>query len=429
MSLIQKEMIRVGVLLMVGLAGGALSGFYGWSLLIVLSLWVLFQVLEFRRLSRWSAHPLSRPDNLSALWRLPAERVYQSVRGNRQRARGVLVQIRRIQMATEALPDGAVLMTPGGLIETFNGAARLLLGLSGEDQGENLGKLIRHPDLAALINGELEEDIIEIAAPNHEGRRLEIRRIAVDADRILILARDVTQLNRLLTMRQDFIANVSHELRTPLTVIMGYLEATEDPSLDRATLHELLGKLVSPARRMRALVDDLLLLTRLESSPALDPAQIGEVDVPSLVQRIVADAIQLSNGGHRINVDVDAQLRLRGVESELHSAFGNLVTNAVRYSPEGGDIDVRWYHTDAGAQFEVEDHGVGIQPEHLSRITERFYRIDHAGSRVRGGTGLGLSIVKHVLKRHDSGLEVRSEFGRGSRFYCVFPPQFSLPVG
>jgi two-component system phosphate regulon sensor histidine kinase PhoR len=179
---------------------------------------------------------------------------------------------------------------------------------------------------------------------------------------------------------------------------------------------------------MRALVDDLLLLTRLESSPALDPVQIGEVDVPSLVRRIVADASQLSDDRHRFNVDVDAELRLRGVESELHSAFGNLVANAVRYSPEGGDIKVRWYHTDAGARFEVEDQGVGIQPEHLSRITERFYRIDLAGSRVRGGTGLGLSIVKHVLKRHDSGLEVRSEFGQGSRFYWVFPPQFSIPV-
>jgi len=428
MSLVQKELLRLAGLLLIGLTGGALSGRYGWSLLIVLTLWVLFQVVEFRRWSRWSRRPLSRPDNISALWRSPAERACQSVRGNRQRARSVLAQIRRLQMATEALPDGAVLMTPAGVIETFNGAAQRLLGLSGDDHGENLGVLIRHPDLAALINGELEEDLIEIAAPNDEDRRLEIRRIAVEADRILILARDVTQLNRLLTMRQDFIANVSHELRTPLTVIMGYLEATEDPSLDPATLRELLGKLLSPAQRMRALVDDLLLLTRLESSPALDPDQIGEVDVPNLVQRIVADASQLSDGRHRINVNVDTQLRLRGVESELHSAFGNLVANAVRYSPEGGDIDVRWYHTDAGARFEVEDHGVGIQPEHLSRITERFYRIDLAGSRVRGGTGLGLSIVKHVLKRHDSGLAVRSEFGRGSRFYCVFPPQFSLPV-
>ena len=428
MSLVQKELLRIGGLLLVGLVGGLISGAYGWSLLVALTCWVLWQVMEFTRLSRWSKRPLSRPNNISPLWRSAAERAHQSVQVGRQRTRSVLAQIRRLQIATEALPDGAVLMTPGGAIETFNSSARRLLGLSTEDQGENLGLLIRHPDLATLINGEIDDDLVEIASPTDDDRRLEIRRIAVDDDRMLILARDVTQLNRLLTMRQDFIANVSHELRTPLTVIMGYLEAAEDTSLDPAMLRELLGKLVSPSQRMRALVDDLLLLTRLESSPALDPVQIGEVDVPSLVRRIVADASQLSDDRHRFNADVDAALRLRGVESELHSAFGNLVANAVRYSPEGGDIKVRWFHTDAGARFEVEDQGVGIQPEHLSRITERFYRIDLAGSRVRGGTGLGLSIVKHVLKRHDSGLEVRSEFGQGSRFYCVFPPQFSIPV-
>ena len=207
-----------------------------------------------------------------------------------------------------------------------------------------------------------------------------MRRIDIDETRMLILARDVTQLNRLLSMRQDFVANVSHELRTPLTVILGYLESLDDASLDQEQLHELIARLSSPAKRMKVLVDDLLLLTRLESSPKPSQTDVDTVAVAPMLESIVAEARQLSDGQHRITLDADPTLRLRGSEFELHSAFSNLVGNAVRYSPE------RRRHsrslvstTDAGPRFEVEDHGMGIPAQHLTRITERFYRVDLSG--------------------------------------------------
>jgi two-component system phosphate regulon sensor histidine kinase PhoR len=302
----------------------------------------------------------------------------------------------------------------------YNAAALSLLGLSRSDIGHNLVSLVRSPALTTLINGQVADGIIEIPA-THSDRRLEIRRIDVDPQRMLILARDVTQLNRLLTMRQDFVANVSHELRTPLTVIRGYLESLEDSNLTTEQLREIIERLRSPAERMQVLVDDLLLLTRLESSPKPGRNDLAPIAVAPLLQTIAAEARQLSKGRHQITVTADPTLTLIGVESELHSAFANLVGNAVRYSPNGGDITVRWFATPAGARFEVADHGIGVPLEHLNRITERFYRVDLTGSRARGGTGLGLAIVKHVLKRHDANLGIESELGKGSLFFCVFP--------
>ena len=241
----------------------------------------------------------------------------------------------------------------------------------------------------------------------------------IDDDRRLIVVRDITELNRALTMRQDFVANVSHELRTPLTVIVGYLEQSTDADYD--TLKTILPKLVSPVRRMQALVDDLLTLTRLESGGLPTESDIEYVDVSQMLHIIAAEARGLSGGRHALTLESDKGLRIRGVPGELYSAFANLVTNAVRYSPEGGNIEVRWFDGQNGPRFEVRDQGMGIAPEHLTRLTERFYRIDLAQSRVRGGTGLGLAIVKHVLRRHGSVLRVESELGEGSLFFCEFP--------
>jgi len=294
------------------------------------------------------------------------------------------------------------------------------LGLSARDVGQNFVSLVRNPEIAALVNGQAAEGLVEITA-THSDLQLEVRRIDIDETRMLILARDVSQLNRLLSMRQDFVANVSHELRTPLTVILGYLESLDDESLDQEQLRGLIARLRSPAKRMKVLVDDLLLLTRLESSPKPSQTDVDMVAVAPMLESIVAEARQISNGQHRITLDADPTLRLRGSEFELHSAFSNLVGNAVRYSPAGGDILVRWFATEAGPRFEVEDHGMGIPAQHLTRITERFYRVDLSGSRARGGTGLGLAIVKHVLKRHDATLGVQSELNKGSLFFCVFP--------
>jgi two-component system phosphate regulon sensor histidine kinase PhoR len=421
---VRVELLRILATLLVVLPVGFLIGYPGAAVAFVLASWLVWYGLELRRLTRWSARPLRRPEQRSGVWQIPADRLFRSLRGARSRAREIARQLRRLYVTTDALPDGAVMIRANGEIETFNGAAQTLLGLNPGDRGANLLSLVRHPELLALIEGEVRDNLIEIAAPSSTDRRLEIRRIPIDAETFLVLARDVTQLNRLLTMRQDFVANVSHELRTPLTVIMGYLETLDDETVDPATLRSLLTRLDAPTRRMKVLVDDLLLLTKLESTQPPKPSELEVIDTKTLFNAVLADARQLSGGRHELKLEVDQTLKVRGVEREIFSMLGNLVANAVRYSPNGGKITIRWFRTDAGARLEVEDHGLGISPENLSRITERFFRVDLASARVRGGTGLGLAIVKHVLKRHQSRLDVTSELGKGSRFACVFPTAF-----
>ena len=418
-----------------GVAGCAVAGLVGWlaqsvawGLVALLSTLLLYHAAQYRAFARWTRRPLSRPPLTGGFWRRPAGRLHRAILAGRGRSRALLGAQRRLRSTTDALPDGWVIVRADGQIESYNQAAQAVLGLSDDDQGRSLAALARSPRLSALLQGDIESELAEIVAPADESRRIELRRIPMDEGRAIVMARDVTELNRLLTMRQDFIANVSHELRTPLTVIVGYLEELADEDIDFATLKGMLPKLTPQARRMHALVDDLLTLTRLESAPLPNEATIEVVNVPQMLDTIATEARRLASKGHRLAVEADVALALRGVGSELYSAFNNLVTNALRYSPDGGAIDVRWFSSPAGPRFEVRDEGVGIAPEHRSRLTERFYRIDLAGARVRGGTGLGLAIVKHVLRRHQSVLHVDSELGKGSVFYCVFPPEQARPL-
>ncbi|MEZ5558118.1 MAG: phosphate regulon sensor histidine kinase PhoR, partial [Pseudomonadales bacterium] len=322
---------------------------------------------------------------------------------------------------TNALPDAAIIIDRNGDIESFNSVSQNMLKLKPTDTGSNLASLIRQPDFVALCRGRARDSLVEFASPFDDSRRLEVRRIPLGGAHALILARDVTQLNRLLSMRQDFVANVSHELRTPLTVVVGYLETMASEDLDAQTMRELLAKLEPPTLRMRALVDDLLLLTRLEASALPEPAELAELDMAKLLRSCVAEARALGDGRHKFELDLADEPDLRGVESEIYSACLNVISNAVRYSPDGGLISIRWGRTASGAALSVSDQGIGIAPEHMQRITERFYRVDLARSRVRGGTGLGLAIVKHVLKRHHAELKVTSRVGEGSTFTCEFP--------
>lgn len=325
-----------------------------------------------------------------------------------------------LQRTFDAVPDGWMVLSDSGAVATENDAARRLLGMVRGDR-RTLVEVARDPAVDSLMAGEVEDGIVEIASPIDDSTRLELRHIRADEGQSIVLVRDVTTLNRLLTMRQDFIANVSHELRTPLTVIVGYLETLEDDDIDLETMRTLLSRLHAPAERMKALVDDLLTLTRLESSPMPGPEDVETVKVAAMVDSIVAEARQLAGPEHEFQIDADPELCVAGVPGELHSACFNLVANAIRYSPDGGPIHVRWQATPDGPQFEVEDAGQGIAAEHISRLTERFYRVDLADSRARGGTGLGLAIVKHVLRRHNSQLGVTSELGKGSVFHFVLP--------
>ena len=390
-----------------------------WGLVLGLGVAVAYFALQYRELQRWSERPLTRPVKPDRGWGIAANRAHRAVRSGRDRSRRLLRALRALQRTAEAVPDGWAMVRQSGEIEDFNQAAGRLLGLSTHDRGQNILSLVRDPSASALLRGDADSEIVEIASPADNSRRLELRRIVVEEDRKLIVVRDITELNRALTMRQDFVANVSHELRTPLTVIVGYLEQSGDA--DYETLKAILPRLSSPVQRMQALVDDLLTLTRLESGGMPADSDIEYVDVSQMLRVIASEARGLSGGRHALTLQSAEHLRIRGVPGELHSAFANLITNAVRYSPDGGAIDVRWFEGPDGPRFEVRDEGMGIAPEHLTRLTERFYRIDLAQSRVRGGTGLGLAIVKHVLRRHGSVLRVESELGKGSLFSCEFP--------
>jgi two-component system phosphate regulon sensor histidine kinase PhoR len=258
------------------------------------------------------------------------------------------------------------------------------------------------------------------------GLALSVQLIPYGEAQKLLLSRDVTRLERVETMRRDFVANVSHELRTPLTVLAGFLETVQELELDARRTRDYVNLMAEQARRMQRIVDDLLALSALESSP--EPSLEERVDMEGVLARVKADADALSGGRHHIMLEATEGYDLAGAENEIASALGNLVSNAVRYTPPGGSVNVAWRASSSGAEFVVEDTGIGIEPQHIARLTERFYRVDRGRSRETGGTGLGLAIVKHALARHQAGLEIQSEPGKGSRFTVRFPARRVIPA-
>ena len=426
-----------GVVLLGGaVLGGMLFGNWAWWLLGASLLLNARYAFETSRLFTWADKPLQRPRQWDRRWQHIAQGLHQRLVRERQRIHDLLSALRGLRAITRSLPDAAIIVNENGDIQNFNPAAERLLKLEQGDLGQSLPALVRHPDFLALLKGQASDDSVELMSPFEDGKRLEARWLPVSATLNLVVVRDVTQLTALLTMRQDFIANVSHELRTPLTVVKGYLEALGDGDLEPEMLRTVVERLRSPTERMQALVDDLLLLTRLESSPDISEKERERIDMGRVLEAVRREAQVLLQSNQELVLNVESSRGLYGVETEVHGAALNLVINALRYSPDGGTITMTWHDEaganedeDAGVLFRVTDEGVGIAPEHISRITERFYRVDLASARVRGGTGLGLAIVKHVLKRHGGRLEVTSELGVGSSFSAYFPATAVAPAG
>jgi two-component system phosphate regulon sensor histidine kinase PhoR len=308
-----------------------------------------------------------------------------------------------------------------GEIRWFNDAAKTILGFRARDIGQRIANLIRHPKFAAFLKEAGESGDIELPSPVDEHLSLLYQIVSYGKDQRLLLARDVTLLHRLEQVRTDFVANVSHEMRTPLTVIHGYLETLAEHAMQMPSDWQRPIKLMyEQSLRMQNLVNDLLVLSRLETSDEVSGSE--NVAVPEMLATIKKEALALSGEHrHRISLEADGNVWLRGNMQELHSAFSNIVFNAVQYTPDGGEIRVRWYADPAGAHFEVSDNGIGIPAHHIPRLTERFYRVDVGRSRKTGGTGLGLAIVKHVLQRHNGQLRIDSAVGKGSTFICDFP--------
>ncbi|HQR51405.1 MAG TPA: phosphate regulon sensor histidine kinase PhoR [Methylophilaceae bacterium] len=357
----------------------------------------------------------------AGVWEDVFAALYQEQRSQARSQTQLTSALERFQRAASALPDGVVVVNDANQIEWCNPPAELHFGLNlAQDAGKPISYMARQTEFIEYLNSQNYAEPLRLKSLRHPDVTLEIQLVPFGDNQKLILCRDISLMEKLDTMRRDFIANVSHELRTPLTVVGGFLETLEDMegSVPDSTRYYF-GLMQEQTNRMRRLVEDLLTLSQLESSQNVP--QESEVDVPALLNIVLAEAKSLSAGRHQLALQADEDLRLKGAMEELHSAFGNLVSNAIRYTPEGGEIRLGWQARGAEAVFSVSDSGIGIEPQHLSRLTERFYRVDRSRSRATGGTGLGLSIVKHILTRHQARLEIDSEAGKGSTFSAVFP--------
>jgi two-component system, OmpR family, phosphate regulon sensor histidine kinase PhoR len=387
--------------------------------------YILRHLYYLHQLNRWLICSRKRnalPDTWGAWGEVfyELDRLQQRHRKRKRRLTELLDQFHR---STDALPDSAVVLGTKNEIEWFNRSAITLLGLHPtQDKGQFIGNLIRYPSFNSYLAHPEEQKSIKMVSPANPNIILRVHIVSYGENERLLLARDVTEIHRLEQVRQDFVANVSHELRTPLTVIAGFLETMIDAE-DHCSKQWARGLslMAQQTVRMRNIVDDLLLLSRLESEPVEETYR--SVEVAELLTNIVEEARLLSNDQHHIQLNADPSVNILGRADELRSAFSNIIFNAVRYTPAGGDITVRWYVDEHGGHVEICDSGEGIAPEHLPRLTERFYRVDVGRSRNQGGTGLGLAIVKHVLNRHQAHLYITSELGKGSMFRCDFPPQ------
>ncbi len=387
-------------------------------------LYVFSALRHLQRLHYWLLNRQSvEIPEAEGLWGDVFNEIRQLMRQTEHREDQLNDMLTRFQSAAAAMPDAMVILSQEGDIEWANPSAGRLFGIRyPRDAGTRLFNLLRDPDFIQYLQGGDYSELLEIRSPENSEIHVSIQITPFGSLQKLVIGRDVTRLARLEQMRRHFVANVSHELRTPLTVLGGFVETLNGMGQIRMEdLKKHLGTMQEQTLRMQRLVDDLLTLSKLET--AAPRTHDETVDVISLLAGLKEQAELLSGEQHHvITVEVDRTLQLLGSRDELLSAFSNLINNAVRYTPAGGRIALHWGAApDGGACFTVSDTGMGIDPEHIPHLTERFYRVDTARSRASGGTGLGLSIVKHVLLRHDARLDIESEPGVGSSFTCYFP--------
>jgi len=406
----------------------ALAFVVGWSLdilaytlILTLGVYLAWHLRQLHKLQQWlTSRDMEDPPTSHGLWGSIFDDVYRLQRRQAKSKNKLKAMLKRVQESTAALKDGVLMVDSQGNLEWWNQAANTLLGLqSSNDIGQPITNLVRHPDFKTYFENTHYESPLEISSPIDNDAILEFHITLFGRKDRLIVCRDISHLHQLEAMRQDFVANASHELRTPLTVISGYLETfieykeTLPPRWGRA-----LQQMHEQSQRMQSLINDLLVLSRLETNQG---PEHGRVVIASLLNTLVADAKSLGADKHQTITLECEDVDLLGAESELFSAFGNLIFNAVKYTPENGEIHIRWWQDTSGIHLEVKDNGLGIDPKHIPRLTERFYRADPSRHSDTGGTGLGLAIVKHTLLRHEGYLHISSVLGKGSSFTCHFP--------
>jgi two-component system phosphate regulon sensor histidine kinase PhoR len=429
-----NDWVRQVTIPLLGLAAGALIGWIAGALLGATGLGIacgagvgvasaaLRDSLRGQRLLQWLRGPQTQPaPRDTGFW---GEAGYRVEKALRQRERETASERERLQQflaAIDASPNGVLLLDADDRIEWCNARAADHFGLDPiRDQRQLITNLVRAPAFVGYLQGGAFEAPIEISSPRGRATIQVLVRLYGDGQKLL-LSQDVTDRNRMESMRRDFVANVSHEIRTPLTVLAGFVDTLASVPLSGAEQPRVLGLMRQQTQRIQSLVDDLLTLAKLEGSPR--PSSDEWLSADPLLARVMEEAEVLSAGRHELSTQAQPGLEIAGIDGELTSAVGNLLGNAVRYTPDGGRIAVTWglRASDGCGVFEVQDNGIGIAREHLPRVTERFYRVDSSRSRDTGGTGLGLAIVKHVVQRHGGELEIASEPGKGSVFRLVLP--------
>lgn len=385
---------------------------------------IIYHIYALYCLDQWLRHSdysYSTVPDRSGLWGVVFARLARFVRRSDKERQGLNISLERLQRATSALPEGIVILGDKNQIEWCNSAAELHLGLNLEmDAGQHITRMVRQIKFVAYLDaGDFSKPLL-LNQTRFRDTLLSIQIVPYGDKEKLLISRDVTRFEKLEIMRRDFIANVSHELRTPLTVIGGFLETLlQENKISGEVEKNALQLMFDQATRMRRLVEDLLTLSRLEN--AGNNLVEEKVDIAKLLPELYQEAQSLSAGRHTISLDLASPAMLLGNEDELRSAFENLISNAVRYTPENGTISLGWTVENGKGLFYVQDSGIGIESNHIPRLTERFYRVDRSRSRETGGTGLGLAIVKHVLNRHQANMEIISQPGSGSTFKMWFP--------
>jgi two-component system phosphate regulon sensor histidine kinase PhoR len=413
---------RVALATLVGLLLGWMFGHLWAGVAVVFVLYLGWHLVNLFRVEWWLRHRgFAEPPDIGGAWGEAITHIVRLHRRKRFHKQRFVQLFRQIQRSTAALPDGVVILNDQREIAWFNRMAAHLLNLRRTaDLGLRIDNLVRQPEFARYLNEGQYANPVVIRTGATDGLYLSLQVVPYGEGQLLLLVRDVSRQMRLENMRKDFVANASHELRSPLTVISGYLETlSQDPALD-SDLAAPVAEMRRQAERMTTIIGDLLELSRLES----DESEIegAPVDVAALLSMLRKDVLARSEHPHEVRVRIESPAALIGNESEIHSAFSNLVDNAAKYTSVEGSIEMRWWVDADGGHFAVSDTGIGIASEHIPRLTERFYRVDPGRSRGTGGSGLGLAIVKHVLQRHGATLEVQSTQGRGSVFSCHFPP-------
>jgi two-component system phosphate regulon sensor histidine kinase PhoR len=413
---------RLGLTLLAALVLGFATGYVALAFAITFGIYAAVQVWNLVRLERWlRRRRIETPPDFSALWGevvAIVSRIYRRKQFHRARVTALLREFRRL---TTAMPEGAVLLGPEHEILWFNHRAAEWLGLRRKrDFGIRIENLVRHPDFVEYLHSDSPGEGVMVQDASDVNRWFSFHVVRTGtAERQLLMVRDVSREQQLQSMRRDFVANASHELRSPLTVITGYLDALADDQKLDPTWSAPILEMRRQSERMSTIIRDLLELSKLESGER--PLDEEPIDIPGMLALLRKETLALEHRPHEVRLKLDSKEWLKGVESEVHSIVSNLLSNAVKYTPPQGEIELHWWTDGDGGHIAVRDTGVGIAPEHIPRLTERFYRVDSGRSRDLGGSGLGLAIVRHALQRHEGTLTIDSVEDHGSSFTCHFP--------